>query len=199
MKWISTFSALYITLFCLSVTQSSFDVSETKSLSVAFSSQSELIIKGKTNVNRFQCAYDISELSDSLQIIYKEKQDALEFTKANIILENLSFNCGHSSINKDFNKLLKTEQFPAISICLLEVSKTAKASEVLAKVQIVICNIKKTYKVPIHINTSHVVTISGVLPIDINDFNLEAPKKAMGIIKVSNEIEIDFSLKVSKH
>lgn len=199
MKWISTFSALYLALFCLSVTKSSFNTFESKTLNVAFLSDSELIIKGKTNVNRFQCVYDISEISNSLEITYSEKNDALEFTKASMALHNLSFNCGNSGINKDFNKLLKTDEYSAIKIDLLSVSKTSIASEVSATVQIIICNIKKTYTIPIHIDKSNGITVSGRLPIDINDFNLKAPKKVMGIIKVSNEIEIDFFLKVLKY
>lgn len=199
MKWISTFSLLYLMIFSLSATKSSFSKIENKTFKVAFLSDTELIIKGKTNVNRFQCAYDIRELSDSLKITYSEKKDTLSFTKASMALHNLYFNCGNSSINEDFNKLLKTDEHPAITINLLSVSKTAEASEVLAKVQIVICNIKKIYHIPIQVDKSDGITVSGRLQIDINHFDLKAPKKAMGMIKVSNEIEIDFSLKVLKY
>jgi hypothetical protein len=199
MKWIFTFSALYLTLFCLSVTKSSFSKIENKAFKVAFLNESELIIRGKTNINKFQCVYDISELSDSLKITYSEKDNTLAFTKASMALHNLSFNCGNSGINKDFNKLLKTDEHPAISIDLLSVSKTSNTSEVIAKVQIDICNIKKTYAIPIHVDKSDGIVVSGRLPIDINHFNLKAPKKVMGMIKVSNEIEIDFSLKVLKY
>jgi hypothetical protein len=196
MKWISTLSVIYITFFYLSVTKSSFNKIEDKTFNVAFLSESELIIKGKTNVNKFQCVYDINKISDSLTVIYTEKDNSLEFTKASMALKNLSFDCGNSGINKDFNKLLKTDEYPSISIGLINVSETSIDSQVLAKVQIVICKIKKSYTIPIHVDTSDGITVSGRLPIDINDFNLVAPKKVMGMIKVSNEIEIDFSLKV---
>jgi hypothetical protein len=35
------------------------------------------------------------------------------------------------------------------------------------------------------------------MDLDINDFNLEAPKKLMGAVKVSNIIKIVFDLKVA--
>ena len=199
MKWISTLGILYMTLFYVSVTKSSFSTLEDETFKVAFLSESELTIKGKTNINKFQCAYDIDKLSDSIKVTYREKNNALEFTKASMALKNISFSCGNSGINKDFNKLLKTEEFPAISIGLLNVSQTSIDSQVLAKVQIVICEIKKTFTLPIHVDKSDGIIISGILPIDINDFNLEAPRKVMGMIKVSNEIEIDFCLKVVKY
>jgi hypothetical protein len=199
MKWISTLSVLYITFFYLSVTKSSINKIDEETFKVAFLSESELVIRGKTNVSKFQCVYDIDKLSDSIKVTYTEKNNSLEFTKASMALKNLSFNCGNSGINKDFNKLLKTDDYPAISIGLLNVSETSTDSQVLAKVQIEICEIKKIYTIPIHIDKSDGITVSGRLPIDINDFNLEAPKKVMGMIKVSNEIEIDFSLKVLKY
>ena len=40
--------------------------------------------------------------------------------------------------------------------------------------------------------------VRGLLPININDFKLKAPTKMLGIVKVSPQIEIDFSLEILK-
>ena len=49
---------------------------------------------------------------------------------------------------------------------------------------------------PISITNDHNIQVSGVMPLDINDFNLTAPTKMLGMVKVSPKIEIQFSLKI---
>jgi hypothetical protein len=61
-----------------------------------------------------------------------------------------------------------------------------------AKVDIDICDLQKTYQIPIKIAKKDKLRVSGVLPLNINDFNLSSPSKFFGIIKVEPEIKIDF-------
>jgi hypothetical protein len=65
------------------------------------------------------------------------------------------------------------------------------------KLNITISGVSKVYELPVEVdNTQKAVMVCGKLPIDINDFKLSPPKKLLGIIKVSNKIEIDFNLEV---
>ncbi|MTE27721.1 YceI family protein [Winogradskyella ouciana] len=171
-----------------------------KTFKAFLTSESELIIKGHSNVNDFQCQYDITELSDSIAISYRMVGDNLSFSKAKLELKSLSFNCGNKGINKDFNKLLKSDVYPKIRIDLVSAESSIEDSELVVTVDITICGISKSYEILIQVNKRNGdLLVCGTLPIDINDFQLEPPKKMLGLIKVSNEIEIDFSLVVVKN
>lgn len=187
----------YILLLIGVVSLLAFKIDDLITFKAYLTPESELIIKGNSNVNSFQCQYDVSELSDSIRISYSMVNDKLSFSKANLELKNISFNCGNKGINKDFNNLLNTEEFPKIRIDLISAERGSKESEIMVMVDITICNISKSYKIMVEVNKRNKdFVVCGLLPIDINDFNLEPPKKLLGIIKVSNEIEIDFSLAV---
>ncbi|MCA0132291.1 YceI family protein [Winogradskyella alexanderae] len=170
---------------------------EEKSLTVAVSPDSSLIINGKSNVNRFQCAYDISQFSDSLEIGFTSEKPLIYFSNAQLTLKNMSFNCGHKAINRDFHELLKTEQFPSINLELISAEGEPESNMINTKLNITISGISKIYDLMVEVdNTAKGILICGSLHIDINDFNLDPPKKLLGMIKVSNYINIDFNLGV---
>ena len=174
-------------------------ISKSKSYRIYFSSESSLIIKGTTNVNSFKCSYDISKFSDSLSVNFIENGKGIEFKNTELILPNINFNCGHKGITKDFNKLLKTKEFPEIRMTLLNAKPSrSNENEIIVSLDITICGISNVYEIPVYMNTDEDITVRGLLPINILDFKLEAPTKVLGIIKVSNEIEIDFHLKIQK-
>jgi hypothetical protein len=90
--------------------------SNEKSLNVSVSPASSLIIRGESNVNKFQCSYDVSQFSDSFEINFTANKARLQFSNAQLNLKNVFFNCGHKAINKDFHRLLKTDEYPSIQL-----------------------------------------------------------------------------------
>lgn len=170
---------------------------EVKDSTVFFSSESYLKINGKTNVSNFECNFNMNTLSDSINVNYSAYDRIIKFNKAALILPNLQFNCGGRAINKDFKKLLNTDEFPEIILNLKEISKiNIDDNSITATVDIMICNIVNTYNIPISIVENDGLYVKGTLPLDINDFSLTPPTKILGMIKVSSEIEIQFSLKI---
>lgn len=167
-----------------------------KTSTVFFCEGSSLKIKGSSNVNKFECVLDMNTLSDELLVSYNDSEDYLNFTNANLIIPAKHFDCGGKMINKDFQKLLNTDEFPEIRLVLKKVMKSNITEDCTeAIVDVLICGIKNTYSVPI--TTSKSIegnNINGVLALNINDFSLEPPKKMLGVIKVSPVIEIDFLL-----
>jgi len=195
-------TGLFISLFFFgSVLSAFFDVEalETKESTVVLSSDSFLRIKGKTNVSTFECQFDMTTISEAIRISYIDYDKRIEFKDTKLTLPNLEFNCGGKAINKDFNKLLNTEEHPEIILKLKEISKAKKESGfITATIEITISNIMRAYTVPITIANSEGLQVSGVMPLDINDFKLTAPTKMLGMVKVSPEIEIQFSLKIKE-
>jgi hypothetical protein len=191
-------TVLFIGFLGVLITNSNIKNPNMKESTVFFSSQSYLKIKGKTNVSTFECEFNMDVLSDSMTVSYFDHDNHLKFNKASLTLPNLEFSCGGKAIDKDFNKLLNTDKFPEIVLILKEITPNDASSSVNATVDIMICNVVNTYTVPVSVSSSDQIQIDGRLPLNIKDFNLTAPSKVMGLIKVNPEIEIEFSLNVLK-
>ncbi len=174
-----------------------YNNNETKESVVVLSSESFLRIKGKTNVSSFECQFDMSSISEVIKINYRTLDNKIKFEDTKLVLPNVEFNCGGKAINKDFNKLLNTAEHPKITLKLKEISNLESQSQTLtATIEITISNVTRQYKMPINLAQDQDLHVNGVLPLNINDFNLEAPTKMLGMVKVSPQIEIQFSLKM---
>lgn len=168
----------------------------TKKTAVSVEPESKLLIKGTTNINKFTCHFNISKLRNRIPVNFEVRDNKMIFNETYLILKNDCFDCGNKNINKDFKELLKTNEYPQIFIHLNEMQNlnlNNSTSEVLLDMEI--AGINKSYTIPVKIeNNENNLLVRGKLMMDINDFNLEPPKKILGLIKVNNTIEIDFQL-----
>lgn len=167
-----------------------------KTSTVSFCEGSSLKIKGSSNVNKFECVLDMNILSEHMEVLYEESKDYLNFTNTKLVIPARHFDCGGKMINKDFQKLLNVDNFPEIKLALKRVMKSKISQDcTMATIEVIICDIKNTYDVPISTSKSiEGINIDGILALSINDFSLEPPKKMLGVIKVSPIIEIEFLL-----
>ena len=157
------------------------------------SSESELRISGDTNINSFNCIFDPEELPESLNASYQKTDDkVLVFNSTSLKLNTKAFDCGSRPINRDFEALIKAEKYPFIYLNLEEL-KLQSQNSALISLNIEIAGIKKQYKVPVKIDNSK-SNYKGIIHLNIDDFKLEPPKKIFGLIKVKEEIEIEFDL-----
>ncbi len=158
--------------------------------------ESKLIIKGTTNINKFNCHFNTSELQKPIPVSFEIKNDKMVFKETELILKNDCFDCGNKNINKDFKSLLKTNSYPQIFIHLKEMQNfNLKDSTSKVLLDMEIAGIFKSYNFPVKIeNNKNKLFVTGTLALNISDFNLEPPKKLLGILKVNNIIEIDFQL-----
>ncbi|WP_455169856.1 YceI family protein [Aegicerativicinus sediminis] len=160
---------------------------------------SKLTIVGSTNINDFECKFDIAELTEPVVIDYNENNQVLKFSKAALKLRNKSFDCGSRPINKDFLSLLKTENYPEITLKLKEIFWKNDPTKVNAVAEIEIAGIRKTYNVNVKASNENNLVVSGLLKLNIEDFNLKAPKKVLGLIVVEKIIDIKFILNLSPY
>lgn len=167
---------------------------------VVISPESQLFIEGKTNVNQFSCNFDIDQIDKPIPVKFKPHNDILIFDNANLVLSNHCFDCGHKGINNDFRALLKTDQYPKITLTLLEIEQPWNSeAELEAKIKLNIAGKTNTY----HINLKHTsgnteTFVNGKLKLNIKDFNIEPPKKMLGLVVVNEMIEINFQLVLKK-
>ncbi|WP_242085231.1 YceI family protein [Aestuariivivens sediminis] len=168
--------------------------------SVIVTSESSLEVSGKTNINRFTCDFDVNKLKNPIEVIYYLKHNKMVFNKTVLVLENECFDCGGKALNNDLQKILKTNQYPQITLFLNEISELeAHSDNILANIDITIAGINKNYKVPLTFKKDKGMLITGDLTLSMQDYNLEAPKKLFGLVTVQDEITIDFQLAVREN
>ncbi len=161
---------------------------------ILITSESELLIEGKTNISYFKCEFNTNEIKKPIPIYYNVNNDKIVFEKAKLTLDNECFDCGSKGINKDFRALLKTDEYPEIELYLKEVK--GDDDSVNALLELFIAGKSQSYFIPLTVSkedTDHIF-VSGVLKLNIADFDLVPPKKVFGLITVSEHIEIDFKL-----
>lgn len=160
--------------------------------------QSKLKITGDTNIKKFECVFDMGYLQKENQVRYfADDPTHIRFKNAILSLNTNGFDCGSGPINKDFQKLIQSDKHPHILLELLEI-RIQKPGSANAVVNITIAGVRKEHTFPVEFTEGAVSNISGILMLDIKDFNLEPPKKLFGMIVVKDDIEINFNLVVQK-
>jgi hypothetical protein len=189
---------LIILFVVLTAFNSSF-VEVKKSVEIVVKSNSEVSISGTSNINSFKCCYNITKLENPISVSFESRDKNMVFQTTFLELENDCFDCGHKAINKDFNKLIKTELYPKIELKLIAIEQTSKLKNTYnARVEIYIANCSNTYTFPIQVTEDEDFNIKGNLSLDLRDYNLEAPKKMMGLIVVDPDVVVNFNLHIKQ-
>lgn len=177
-----------ITIVLISFLSFGFSSNKTK---VKITSKSEVIIKGKSNVNSFECKYNSDFIEDEILISVTKNNSRTLLEGAKISIQSKGFDCGHKIITKDFKTLLKADDYSHIDINLKELILDKK--EIIAKTCIEIAGVKREYEVPVSFDSKN-SNVKGVLRVNIKDFCLKAPKKLLGFVMVDEHVTIDFNL-----
>jgi hypothetical protein len=177
-------------------------------ISVVVEDDSYVKILGKTNVNTFSCDYKKEIPKESINVSISQVGDKLLLENAILKVEVDGFDCGNPLMNKDFQNLLKEDVYPSITIRIKSIepsdeflvsSQNAGFSEVgYAVVEFEIAGVVNEYKVPLN-SFNQVINqyFLGQKTINITDFKLSPPRKFMGLVKVDEEISIDFRLNLN--
>lgn len=165
---------------------------------VYIASGSSLKIGGTTNINTFTCEFNTSKMMAPIPVHYKRNGSDYIFHQADLILDNQGFDCGSRGINRDFHDLLRSKEYPSIRLRLKEVQVDAALSALMAKVDIEIAGYTNSYDVPIQYDQKDHMHVLGELKLSLDDFNLKAPKKVLGLITVHETITINFDLILRK-
>jgi len=155
---------------------------------------SELIIAGSTNVNKFDCRFNIELISDRKKVTYTQQDKVILFKDLQLNLLTEGFDCGNRRMNSDFQDLLMCEKYPEIVINVERIELISSEYQ-KAFIGVKLAGITNQYNLPVQINKDR---FKGKFRMNIRDFCLEPPKKALGLIAVDELIEVQFDLKVSR-
>ncbi|MEO1023470.1 MAG: hypothetical protein AAFW89_13075 [Bacteroidota bacterium] len=169
---------------------------------VKIQSESVLLLHGKTNINQFSCRLNQSFENEVFPIALTRSDSILTLENARLDLETASFNCGRRKITKDFISTLKANDHPHIKLefgrawFIYEETPKGLIPMLKAIIEITIGTIKKQYTVPVSELDleGEVLSFSGEQVVSMNDYELVPPSPMMGLIKVRDEISVQFTL-----
>lgn len=167
------------------------------------SAQSELIIRGTTNVNDFVCRTGFKYVRDTLELLLSNKDCPIIFSRNAMIIPVASFDCGNQMITKDFQETLNANRYPYLTLRFVSIEEkvpVVASGSVAGVVEITLTGTTKFYSVLYSLagNGDSSVSLVGKQDVCFSDFNLNAPRKMMGLIKVQDDLEVEFRLHLQK-
>jgi polyisoprenoid-binding protein YceI len=184
-------------LLCVFMLSFTINNSDYKKASFLIEGNSKLVIIGSTNINSFNCDLVFSDIHSQVKALYQKSENKIKFQDAHLELSNSCFDCGSKLMNKDFLEMLDTEKHPNITLDLKEITLNPKnPNEVIALLNISLAGCSKLYSVWLNINELDHINAIGCLKLKLSDFNLEPPKKVLGLVVVDDAIEIALDLKI---
>jgi hypothetical protein len=160
-------------------------------------SDSRLSIHGSTNVSKFICKIDCYTGSDTLQFATNYQKCELQFSRNQMTIPIRNFDCGAKQISTDFWKTLKYEAHPQLDINFrsLQTLTIRNNSFVNGIVDISLAGITARYTIRYRVTViENSILLNGTHPVTFSDFNLVAPEKLKGLIKVKERLNVEFNL-----
>ncbi len=161
---------------------------------------SKLTIDGQTNVNTFRCAISRYAGNDTLVLHEGGVLRRPIFKQGAVSLAAAGFDCGLALMTNDFNKTIKANQHPNIVInfkSFERVVRPGKKVEVFkALVEISLGGTSRTFEMDcsIEAKSTGIFNLKGERHFTFSDFSLEPPKKMMGLIRIEEQLVVNFNL-----
>ncbi len=154
-------------------------------------------IEGSTNVNHFYFEQTFNKKEE----VIEPHPGSKEIIQLKIPAHN--FKASNPMMYDDFLELIKAAEYPYINITIFfEDIKLPAGPEntVVPKIRIGLAGKSQTYQIPgqIHDCRQNSMHINGKINISLKDFNLDPPTKFMGMVKVNNEVFINFGLTLNE-
>lgn len=160
--------------------------------------ESQLTIQGSTNVNDFICKIEYCTGTDTLQYVENKKVKELRFTRTRMTVPIRNFDCGARPISKDFWETLNAEKHPEMFIDFISLQDLffKNNSNIHGVVDISLAGVTTRYSVKYHVTVKEngMVLLTGSRAVNFSDFQLEAPRKLNGLIKVKEVLKVNFNL-----
>lgn len=161
-------------------------------------------VAGSTNVNEFSCAIDEDKGPQALRVALMENETHLFFSSLHLDFPVEGFQCAIPGMRSDMCELLMAQRYPKIemeiySIKVLEDRSTMDRVKVHTTVLLRLAGRDKR----LLIKESEVLNLpedqmllSGHFALRLTDFGLEPPQKMLGMVRVNDEIDIAYRVRL---
>lgn len=161
---------------------------------------STLMIDGSTNVNTFRCGIYQYIGKDTLILQEGVPLKKPTFLKGAVSLKAANVDCGMALMTKDFNQTIRAKEYPYIIINFKSFERlpnyTQEKEKFKGTMTISLGGTTKQVQVDctIQATSSGYFHLSGGRKFLFSDFNLQPPEKMMGLIKIQQELQVNFNL-----
>lgn len=153
-------------------------------------------INVESNINKLYFSYDLKEKSYPFSGI--DSNGSINDTSAiQIVVPVKDFQCTNQFAYRDFLKLMKESQFPFLAISIPK--NTIINSEsgdwlIIHNVMLTIAGVTKKYDIDCRIeyDKNQEKVLVGTTKILLTDLDIEPPVKTLGLIRIKNEIIVNF-------
>jgi hypothetical protein len=158
---------------------------------ISYNCNNYIHISGTSNINQFSFRFNTERLLPSGQDLVTEDSGNYE-----ICVPVRDFQASNPMMFKDFLELIKASEYPLIKIRFTE-KQLDLAQQVtgqsLTEIRITLAGISRIYKIRCNVfNCMNNMFISGEKGIRLSDFHLVPPVKLNGLVKVHDEINVNF-------
>jgi len=142
----------------------------------------EFHIEGSTSVGGFACSYDLL----STDTLFLNRESELSYK-----IPVREFGCGNFFLNRDFRKTLKEKEYSDVVITISDLKQ--REGDYFYTLNLDLAGTKKSFKDLIM--TKEGKNLRGTMQLKFSDFDLVAPQKFGGTIKIKNEVKLSILLK----
>lgn len=193
MKRIVLFLSLYIVLIPTLVARPQKSITATLSLQPS----SDITIVVFTNLFSFDLKHTGNILNEPIDADIVVNTNKAKVAHEPLALTIKKFKSDNKMAQRDFYKLLNADVYPEMFLEVEDLTYTQENGVYVGEVliDITISDIKRGYKIPIEATIeNNILKAKAKKKLSIRDFNLEPPTALMGMIKVSEWIEINLDI-----
>lgn len=156
--------------------------------------KSHIEILGKTNVNQFTCSFEMATLKSKNSVQLSPNSNQQQLVNGTIQLKVDNFSCDNSQMTYDFKNLLKYKTHPYISVQVRKITYLSQ-NKYAVDTYIRLAGEEQKYTMRLNAYTKdNTIECTGEQVICITDFGLVPPEKFFGMVKVNENISINFYL-----
>jgi hypothetical protein len=171
-------------------------------VSFSLDPQSQVYLKGSSTVSPFTCISTQAWSSYQADI---QRQGPEQMTiRSQFFLRITALDCGNKGMNADMQEALKADQHPHIGVWVQDVCGPGSLPyapgpewrAMVARVSVTVAGTTRNLQIPLQIQrtTLQQVRITGSCPMQMTHFGIEPPTALLGLVKVSDHIDIFFDL-----
>ncbi len=158
---------------------------------------STLRIDGKTNISSFRC--DINEYAQQDTVLLYRDEHQPVLIKGGLVINVNCFDCHQKYITSDLRKTLKADETPFFQIHLLNIgyfNMQPGRQPIRGWVDVTLAGITRRMEINyvLQVSGNNNILLTGEQQMLFSDFKLTPPRKLAGLIKVENEINVQFQL-----
>ncbi len=166
----------------------------------------QVVIRGGTNVNRFECALQVLDPQYELDVSIMSEADELHFEGLEILVPVDSFDCRRRMMNNEFRELLKSDLYPNLTINIrkfISPRVTRDSGQDFKFIAVADVTVGEVTREEIFEDCyisidGNLHTLGGSHLIRLTDYRIAPPSKFLGTVVVRNELDITFEAKLDE-